>query len=157
MITRQQGPLTPHQFRKAQNVGAQNNKFSWIVLLLLSSFLLFLPATSCLDPLNEREIKRNMTAITGRFLLSRQLPFHDSITLMNGRHRRHRENAAVNKHVSPLHLIDAHLFSTGNWWEGLMPLTSDMIMKYLGLKLGPSLKICNSINRLKGRRHLVIV
>ena len=31
----------------------------------------------------------------------RQLfPFHDSITLMNGRRRRHRESAAVNKHVS---------------------------------------------------------
>ena len=35
----------------------------------------------------------------------RQLfPFHDSITLMNGRRRRHRESAAVNKHVSPFHL-----------------------------------------------------
>ncbi|XP_057373820.1 polycomb protein Scm-like [Daphnia carinata] len=40
--------------------------------------------------------------------------------------------------------------------KALLLLTSDMMMKYMGLKLGPSLKICNSINRLKGRRHLPI-
>ncbi|XP_046440517.1 polycomb protein SCMH1-like [Daphnia pulex] len=40
--------------------------------------------------------------------------------------------------------------------KALLLLTSEMMMKYMGLKLGPSLKICNSINRLKGRRHLSI-
>ncbi len=40
--------------------------------------------------------------------------------------------------------------------KALLLLTSDMMMKYMGLKLGPSLKICNSINRLKGRRHVTI-
>ena len=33
--------------------------------------------------------------------------------------------------------------------KALLLLTSDMLMKYLGLKLGPALKICNIIDKLK--------
>lgn len=40
--------------------------------------------------------------------------------------------------------------------KALLLLTSDMMMKYLGLKLGPALKICNIIEKLKGKKHLPI-
>jgi len=40
--------------------------------------------------------------------------------------------------------------------KALLLLTSDMMMKYMGLKLGPSLKICNIVNKLKGRRHVLL-
>ncbi|KAK2715801.1 polycomb protein SCMH1-like isoform X2 [Artemia franciscana] len=36
--------------------------------------------------------------------------------------------------------------------RALFLLTPDMCMKYMGLKLGPSLKICNLINNLKSKR-----
>ncbi|GLG97588.1 Polycomb protein SCMH1 [Gryllus bimaculatus] len=38
--------------------------------------------------------------------------------------------------------------------KALLLLNSDMMMKYMGLKLGPALKICNLVNRIRGRRHL---
>uniref|UniRef100_A0A0A9WFW6 Polycomb protein Scm n=2 Tax=Lygus hesperus TaxID=30085 RepID=A0A0A9WFW6_LYGHE len=37
--------------------------------------------------------------------------------------------------------------------KALLLLNSDMMMKYMGLKLGPALKICNLINKIRGRRH----
>lgn len=37
--------------------------------------------------------------------------------------------------------------------KALLLLNSDMMMKYMDLKLGPALKICNLVNRVKGRRH----
>lgn len=37
--------------------------------------------------------------------------------------------------------------------KALLLLNSDMMMKYMGLKLGPALKICNLVSRAKGRRH----
>ncbi|XP_022905806.1 polycomb protein Scm [Onthophagus taurus] len=37
--------------------------------------------------------------------------------------------------------------------KALLLLNSDMMMKYMGLKLGPALKICNLVAKLKGRRH----
>ncbi|XP_013775899.2 polycomb protein SCMH1-like isoform X1 [Limulus polyphemus] len=37
--------------------------------------------------------------------------------------------------------------------KALMLLNSDMMMKYMGLKLGPALKICNLINKLKEWVH----
>ena len=40
--------------------------------------------------------------------------------------------------------------------KALLLLSSDMMMKYLDLKLGPALKICNIIDKLKGRKHLPI-
>ena len=33
--------------------------------------------------------------------------------------------------------------------KALMLLRSDVIMKYMGLKLGPALKLCNHIEKLK--------
>lgn len=33
--------------------------------------------------------------------------------------------------------------------KALMLLRSDMIMKYMGLKLGPALKLCHHIEKLK--------
>lgn len=33
-------------------------------------------------------------------------------------------------------------------------LNSDMMMKYMALKLGPALKICNLVSRVRGRRHM---
>ncbi|XP_055641561.1 polycomb protein Scm [Toxorhynchites rutilus septentrionalis] len=35
----------------------------------------------------------------------------------------------------------------------LLWLNIDTLMKYMGLKLGPALKICNLVSRVKGRRH----
>ncbi|XP_034952161.1 polycomb protein Scm [Chelonus insularis] len=40
--------------------------------------------------------------------------------------------------------------------KALLLLNSDMMMKYMGLKLGPALKICNLVNRIKGRRHVTL-
>ncbi|XP_033337714.1 polycomb protein Scm isoform X1 [Megalopta genalis] len=40
--------------------------------------------------------------------------------------------------------------------KALLLLNSDMMMKYMGLKLGPALKICNMVNRIKGRRHILL-
>ena len=40
--------------------------------------------------------------------------------------------------------------------KALLLLKSDMMMKYMGLKLGPALKICNIIAKIQGgrlRRH----
>lgn len=37
--------------------------------------------------------------------------------------------------------------------KALLLLNSDMMMKYMGLKLGPALKICNLVAKLKSRRH----
>lgn len=37
--------------------------------------------------------------------------------------------------------------------KAFLLLNSDMMMKYMGLKLGPALKICHLVSRLKGRRH----
>ncbi|XP_050691499.1 polycomb protein SCMH1-like isoform X2 [Eriocheir sinensis] len=39
--------------------------------------------------------------------------------------------------------------------KALLLLNSDMMMKYMGLKLGPALKICNLINKIRGRKPLV--
>ncbi|KAI4482592.1 PREDICTED: polycomb protein Scm [Polistes canadensis] len=40
--------------------------------------------------------------------------------------------------------------------KALLLLNSDMMMKYMGLKLGPALKICNLVNRIRGRRHIML-
>lgn len=40
--------------------------------------------------------------------------------------------------------------------KALLLLNSEVMMKYLGLKLGPALKICNIIDKLKGKKHLPI-
>uniref|UniRef100_A0A182SHQ4 SAM domain-containing protein n=1 Tax=Anopheles maculatus TaxID=74869 RepID=A0A182SHQ4_9DIPT len=37
--------------------------------------------------------------------------------------------------------------------KALLLINSEMMMKYMGLKLGPALKICNLVSRVKGRRH----
>ncbi|XP_044737788.1 polycomb protein Scm [Chrysoperla carnea] len=39
--------------------------------------------------------------------------------------------------------------------KALLLLNSDMMMKYMGLKLGPALKICNLVTKIKGRRHIL--
>jgi len=36
--------------------------------------------------------------------------------------------------------------------KALLLLNSDMMMKYMGLKLGPVLKLCSMIDRLRKRR-----
>ena len=36
--------------------------------------------------------------------------------------------------------------------KALLLLNSDMMMKYMGLKLGPVLKLCNLIDKLRARR-----
>lgn len=38
--------------------------------------------------------------------------------------------------------------------RALLLLNSDMMMKYMGLKLGPALKICNIIDKIKGKKGL---
>ncbi|MEQ2202903.1 Sex comb on midleg-like protein 4, partial [Xenoophorus captivus] len=37
--------------------------------------------------------------------------------------------------------------------KALMLLRSDVIMKYMGLKLGPALKLCHHIEKLKQTKH----
>lgn len=37
--------------------------------------------------------------------------------------------------------------------KALLLLNSEMMMRYMNLKLGPALKICNLVSRIKGRRH----
>ncbi|GFS46944.1 polycomb protein Scm [Trichonephila inaurata madagascariensis] len=37
--------------------------------------------------------------------------------------------------------------------KALLLLNSEMMMKYMGLKLGPALKICNLIEKLKSKRY----
>lgn len=37
--------------------------------------------------------------------------------------------------------------------KAFLLLNSDMMMKYMGLKLGPALKICNLVSKVKGKRH----
>ncbi|XP_058448446.1 polycomb protein Scm [Malaya genurostris] len=37
--------------------------------------------------------------------------------------------------------------------KALLLLNSDMLMKYMGLKLGPTVKICNLVKRVQGRRY----
>lgn len=37
--------------------------------------------------------------------------------------------------------------------KALLLLNSEMMMKYMGLKLGPALKICNLVNKVNGRRN----
>uniref|UniRef100_A0A6A7FTB4 Polycomb protein SCMH1-like n=1 Tax=Hirondellea gigas TaxID=1518452 RepID=A0A6A7FTB4_9CRUS len=39
--------------------------------------------------------------------------------------------------------------------KALLLLNSDMMMKYMGLKLGPALKICNLINKVRGKKHMM--
>ena len=36
--------------------------------------------------------------------------------------------------------------------KALMLLNSDLMMKYMGLKLGPALKLCHIIDKLKGKK-----
>ncbi|KAL5009834.1 hypothetical protein ScPMuIL_012139 [Solemya velum] len=36
--------------------------------------------------------------------------------------------------------------------KALLLLNSEMMMKYMGLKLGPVLKLCNIVEKLKGRK-----
>ncbi|GAB0097361.1 Polycomb protein Scm [Sergentomyia squamirostris] len=38
--------------------------------------------------------------------------------------------------------------------KAFLLLNSEMMMKYMGLKLGPALKICNLVTRVKGRRSM---
>jgi len=40
--------------------------------------------------------------------------------------------------------------------NALLLLTSDMMMKYMGMKLGPALKICNIINMIQGKKFQAI-
>lgn len=35
----------------------------------------------------------------------------------------------------------------------MLLLNSDMMMKYMGLKLGPALKICNIISKFKSKKN----
>ena len=39
--------------------------------------------------------------------------------------------------------------------KALLLLNSDMMMKYMGLKLGPALKICNLISKVRGKKHVM--
>nr|XP_023023358.1 polycomb protein Scm [Leptinotarsa decemlineata] len=39
--------------------------------------------------------------------------------------------------------------------KAFLLLNSDMLMKYMGLKLGPAVKICNLVSRLKSRRYML--
>lgn len=62
----------------------------------------------------------------------------------------------VIQHLSscdPLLVVHANLFRSHEIdGKALLLLTSEMMMKYMNLKLGPALKICNIVNRIRPRR-----
>lgn len=68
----------------------------------------------------------------------------------------------VISHISftdPMLAVHADLFRRHEIdGKALLLLNSDMMMKYMGLKLGPALKICNLVNRIRhsGRRHFLL-
>ena len=64
--------------------------------------------------------------------------------------RSHEIDGKNNAHL--IKIIDNYIIIG----KALLLLTSEMMMKYLGLKLGPALKICNIIDKLKGKKHLPI-
>lgn len=63
----------------------------------------------------------------------------------------------VIQHISscdPLLSVHGNLFRSHEIdGKALLLLTSEMMMKYMNLKLGPALKICNIVNRIRPRRH----
>lgn len=56
--------------------------------------------------------------------------------------------------MSHLHMILMSLHLQEIDGKALLLLNSDMMMKYMNLKLGPALKICNLVSRVNGRRHV---
>lgn len=54
-------------------------------------------------------------------------------------------------HISPLVMRFCVSFQEIDG-DALLLLKSEMMMKYLGLKLGPALKLCYHIDRLKQKR-----
>ncbi|KAJ6636818.1 Polycomb protein Scm [Pseudolycoriella hygida] len=57
--------------------------------------------------------------------------------------------------TDPALRVYAELFRTHEIdGKAFLLLNSDMMMKYMALKLGPALKICNLVSRVKGRRHM---
>lgn len=50
----------------------------------------------------------------------------------------------INKFFEKLQEIDG---------KALLLLNSDMMMKYMDMKLGPALKICNIVSRIARRKH----
>ncbi|KAF4521426.1 hypothetical protein B566_EDAN010583 [Ephemera danica] len=59
-------------------------------------------------------------------------------------------------YIDPLLGLHADLFRKHEIdGKALLLLNSDMMMKYMGLKLGPALKICNIISRIRGRKHML--
>ncbi len=40
--------------------------------------------------------------------------------------------------------------------KALLLLTAEMMMKYMDMKLGPALKICNIVNLIQGRKHVAL-
>jgi len=67
------------------------------------------------------------------------------------------ETIAQIANLDPSLLIHVEAFRTHEIdGKALLLLNSNMLMKYLGLKLGPALKICNIIDKLKGKKHLAI-
>lgn len=62
----------------------------------------------------------------------------------------------VIRHITitdPALIIHAELFKRHEIdGKALLLLNSDMMMKYMGLKLGPALKICHLIDKLKGKK-----
>lgn len=59
--------------------------------------------------------------------------------------------------TDPALAVHADLFRTHEIdGKALLLLNSDMMMKYMQLKLGPALKICNLVSRVKGRRPLAL-
>jgi len=62
-------------------------------------------------------------------------------------------------HTDPALAVHADLFRRHEIdGKALLLLNSEMMMKYMNLKLGPALKICNLVNRIKhtGRRHFFL-
>ncbi|XP_054272651.1 polycomb protein Scm [Macrosteles quadrilineatus] len=62
-------------------------------------------------------------------------------------------------HTDPALSVHADLFRRHEIdGKALLLLNSDMMMKYMNLKLGPALKICNLVSKIKhsGRRHYLL-
>ena len=61
-------------------------------------------------------------------------------------------NDLPSKQVPDFHPVFLYVFFQEIDGDALLLLKSEMMMKYLGLKLGPALKLCYHIDRLKQNR-----
>merc|ERR1719193_769181 len=113
-----------------------------------------LPATQ-VQPKAVHQVRPNVELATTQLLSSPPTPAREP--LLDPSSWDIEETISSISSMDPSLAIHVEAFRTheidGN---ALLLLDSDMMMKYLGLKLGPALKISNIIDKLKGKKHLPV-